>query len=98
MNDIKFLSDADKTRYMMYDRLFSTTGWAAVVALCTELAAQATNRAAFAKSWDDNRLAIGNGYAYTHIANLQDLTETEYQQKADAAKAEAQAADETAFE
>lgn len=98
MNDIKFLSDEDKTRYMMYDRLFSTTGWAAVVSLCVELAAQATNRAAFAKSWDDNRLAIGNGYAYTHIANLQDLTETEYQQKADAAKSAQEAADETAFE
>lgn len=98
MNDIKFLSDEDKTRYMMYDRLFSTVGWAAVVALCTELASQATNRAAFAKTWDDNRLAIGNGYAYTHVANLQDLTEAEYQGKADAAKAAKEAADESEFE
>ncbi|SRR6266404_1432602 len=83
---LKYLSDEDKNRYMVLERLFSQPGWKLVTSLMEQLALEARDRAAFAKSWDENRIAIGQGYGYNMVASLQDSTEAEFEQKATAAK------------
>lgn len=95
---LKYLSDEDKTRYMVLERLFTQPGWELVVALTRQLALEAKDRAAFASSWDANRVAVGNGLAYDHISRLQDNTEAEYQQKADSAKEQLALVDEEQYE
>lgn len=85
LNQLKHLTDEQKTRYMQLERLFAQPGWDLVEALAQELAMSAKDRAAFAKSWDANRIAVGQGYAYSHIASLRDNTEKEYEALASAA-------------
>lgn len=91
---LKYLSDEDKTRYMVLERLFAQPGWALLVEEMAKRALAAKDRAAFAQSWDQNRLAIGGGIVYNEIANMQDLTETEFEQKAEEAKKAKAAQDE----
>ena len=91
---LKYLSDEDKTRYMVLERLFAQAGWKLLVEECQKWALAAKDRAAFAQTWDQNRLAVGNGFAYDHISRLEEITETEYEQKAEAAKKEQQLKDE----
>lgn len=98
LDALKFLDDNDKERYMVLERLFNQPGWQLVVALATQSALDAKERAAFATSWDQNRLAVGSGLAYTHISNLQNITEAEYVQKAESAKSELADRDEEEFE
>jgi hypothetical protein len=98
LDALKYLSDEDKNTYMILERLFSQPGWKLVVALAEKLSLEARDRAAFAKSWDDNRIAIGQGYAYNHIASFEDSTQAEFEQKAGAAKEKAADKDEDDFE
>ena len=96
--DLKYLTDEQKTRYMMLDRLFNQPGWAVVVELAKTRAMEQRDRAAFAKSWDDNRTALGAGFVYNEFSQLQETTDMEFAQLALNAKQAAQEEDETEHE
>lgn len=98
LHQLKFLSDEDKDRYMTLERLWSQPGWNLVVELCQQLVEAHKNSALFAKTWEQNRMALGSAMAYDHIARLQDLTEAEYSQKVDAVLEGARANEEEAYE
>lgn len=98
LNHLKFLSDEDKERYMKLERLWSQPGWELVVELARQLAEAHKNRATFANTWEQNRLALGSALAYDHISRLQELTEAEYEQKVEGVVNAARAAEEEAYE
>jgi hypothetical protein len=83
---IKYLDDSAKNRYAKLERLFDSDGWKICVKLFGELAEMAKDRAANAQTWEDNRFAAGQRYAYTHFTKLEDVTEAEFQKLADEAK------------
>lgn len=72
------LKPSERARYMSLEQLFSQPGWKVVVALAKQNAEEQRNRAAFANSWADNRLAIGNSAAWNAIAQLEEQTEQHY--------------------
>lgn len=74
------LKPADRNRYRALEQLFAQPGWKIVITLAKEHAANAVQRAAFAASWADNRIAIGNGAAWDAIAKLEEQTEAHYAQ------------------
>jgi hypothetical protein len=94
LNELKFLSDEDKDRYMKLERLWSQPGWALVIELAAQLAATHKDRATFAQTWEANRMALGSAFAYDHISRLQELTEAEFEQKVEAARTANRDADE----
>jgi hypothetical protein len=98
LTQLKFLSDEDKERYMSLERLWSQPGWALVVELAKQLASGHRDRATFANTWEQNRMALGSALAYDHISRLQEITETEYEQKVDGILTASKAAEEEAYE
>jgi hypothetical protein len=98
LNELKFLSDEDKDKYMALERLWSQPGWRLVVEFATQLAAIHKDAATFAKTWEQNRMSLGSAFAYDHIARLQETTEAEYEQKVEAAREAARTKDEAEYE
>lgn len=86
LETIKYLDDSQKNRYAKLERLFDSEGWKLVVKLFGELSTMAMERAANAQTWEDNRFAAGQRFAYTHFTKLEDVTEAEFQKLADDAK------------
>jgi len=78
MEQLNALPPADRNRYLALEKLFAMPGWKIVVALAKQNSEAAVQRAAFATSWGDNRLAIGNGYAWNEIQQLETATEKTY--------------------
>lgn len=87
LESIKFLDDGAKNRYAKLERLFDSDGWKIVMKLAEELSAMSMERAANAQTWEDNRFAAGQRFAYTHFTRLEDVTEAEFQKLADDARA-----------
>jgi len=83
LETIKHLDDSQKNRYAMLERLFASDGWKIVSKLSGELAEMSKERAANAQTWEDNRFAAGQRFAYTHFVKLEDVTEAEFQKLAD---------------
>lgn len=98
LKQLQFLSDEDKERYMSLERLWEQPGWQLVVQLATQLAIANKDRATFATSWEQNRMALGSAFAYDHISRLQELTEAEYEQKVDSQLSAARATEEEVYE
>lgn len=99
LEHIKYLSDDAKNRYAMLERLFDSPGWALVVKLAAEWSETAKERAASAQTWEDNRFAAGQRFAYYHFTKLEEATELEFQQMAEKAKEqEDETPDATEFE
>lgn len=73
------LKPADRDRYMALEQLFAQPGWKLVVALAKQNATAQVQRAAFAASWADNRIAVGNGAAWNTIATLEEATMADYE-------------------
>jgi hypothetical protein len=86
LDSIKYLDDSQKNRYAKLERLFDSDGWKICVKLFEELAEMAKERGANAQTWEDNRFAAGQRFAYTHFTKLEDVTEAEFQKLADDAK------------
>ena len=78
MEQLNALPPADRNRYLALEKLFAMPGWKIVVALAKQNAEGAMRRAAFANTWADNRLAIGSGYAWNELAELETATEKTY--------------------
>lgn len=75
------LKPEDRRKYMAFEALFGSTGWKYLVTLAKHNAAEAVQRAAFANSWAENRMAIGNGAAWDAISKLEEQTEATYKLK-----------------
>jgi hypothetical protein len=72
---LALLPPVDREKYMALERFFSSAGWKYIKGLAEQRAAEQVQRAAFAASWADNRLAIGAGAAWNELAKLEE-TET----------------------
>lgn len=94
LDDLKFLDNEKKTEYMVLERLFDQPGWKVVVAHAQQWFEMSQKRAAFAKTWDENRLAIGAAAVYNQFANLEDITNAEYENLVQEAKTAQQEDDE----
>lgn len=94
LDDLKFLDNEKKTEYMVLERLFDQPGWKVVVAHAQQWGELAQKRAAFAKTWEDNRIAVGAAAVYNQIANLEEITGAEYENLVNEARLAAQTDDE----
>ena len=83
MNQLNALDDPDKERYLMFARLFSDPGWAALVEFYRHKAEAMMVNGASAGSWEENRVALGMRLAYEEFANLENSNEMEFAEKAD---------------
>lgn len=95
------LPPKDRARYMALERLFSHPSWKIVMAMAEQRMAEQTQRAAFATSWDNNRIAVGVGAGWNEIKQLEESTEAFYAAKleeVERAATIAAAAEEAAFE
>lgn len=94
LDDLKFLDNEKKTEYMTLERLFDQPGWKILVERAQQWALLAEKRAAFARSWDDNRIAFGAAAVYNQFANLEEITSTEFENAVSEARQAAQQQDE----
>lgn len=81
-HQLNALEPADRERYVLLEKLFRSQAWKVVQATVKARAEQAIPRAAFAKSWEENRTAVGYGYAYDEMSHFEESTEQEYEAKA----------------
>lgn len=79
------LTPTQRERYLILEKLFRSKAWKVVLATLNSRAQESVQRAAFAKTWEDNRTAIGYGYAYNEMANFEEATQQEYVAMADQA-------------
>lgn len=98
LNNLQHLSDQDKARYMMLERLFAQPGWDYVVRLATQDFEAAKHRVLTANTWDANRVAFGAMNAFYVIINLREQIEAEFETIAAKAKAEKTEQEEEEFE
>lgn len=82
LEQVNALAPDDRNRYMQLEKLFAQPGWRVVVALATQKVAEALQQAAFASSWDNNRIAMGAHLAWRGIQNLEKDTQALYSEKA----------------
>lgn len=98
LNDLQYLPDTEKSRYMMMERLFANPGWDYVMQLAQSDFDAAKARVISAQTWDQNRVAFGAMQAFYSLLNLRDQIEAEFEQLAAKAKAEKVEQEEDDFE
>lgn len=82
LEDLKYLTDEQRERYMTMERLFEQPGWTLVEKWAGINRDEAKERAANAQSWEDNRIAVGLRIAYDTFSKMRDINEREYMQLA----------------
>jgi hypothetical protein len=92
------LTPEQQARYKELEKLFTSPGWALFKEFAELEAKMQLDRLVNASSWDQNRLATGARAAYTHVANLQEITELQFSQLAETNREAAEGQDEAAFE
>lgn len=90
MEQIQYLTDTHKERYMMLQRFFESEYWPWLRAWAAENATDQLKRAGFASTWEANRLANGAMSAYLTLGNLETSVDNEFANYATEAR-EAQA-------
>lgn len=78
LEQLKYLTDDQKERYVTLERTFETKGWVIVEAWAKQRAIEQLERAAYASNWEEHRVATGARLAYEQIANLREDTEKEF--------------------
>ena len=78
MDQLQHLTAEQKARYQTLDRMFGSDGWALVVAWAAAQFEAATQEAANAKTWEQNRVANGQRLAFAQLGSLALATENEY--------------------
>ena len=86
--ELVHLNDAQKERYMLLERLFEHPSWPAIMAWAEINANEQTSRLIFCKTWDENRMAAGARAAYTHLLNIENVTDLEFKAYAEQNKSE----------
>lgn len=77
LEEINLLSNADKNRYMVMERMFESDGWKFVVKWATANVEEAKGRVLNAGTWEQTCFARGALLAYSHFANLEKISEDE---------------------
>lgn len=72
------LTDDQKNRYMKMEQLLESDGWALLQQWLQGQAEAAQGRATYAQTWEDNRVAVGQMYVYTQLADLNDAVHAEF--------------------
>lgn len=85
LEHLALLDDDQKDHYVKYERMFDTPGWALIEEWARLNSQQQFMRAAYAGSWEENRIALGARLVYEQIANLRNTTEAEFMAKAEQA-------------
>ena len=78
LQEIQNLNDGDKDRYLKMERLFEQPGWKLLTEWAELNEKAQKERAAFAQSWEENRISIGKTLVYQTVANFPSIIEAEY--------------------
>jgi hypothetical protein len=98
LEQIKFLDDGQKDRYMKLQRVFESDGWALIEQQMRNAAAAATDRILNAQTWDQSNLNRGARFVYNEVATLRETTDIEFAQLAAAQAATQEVQNEIEFE
>lgn len=90
MEIIKNLDDGQTDRFMKLEKMFESDGWTLIAEWAATQAEFAHNAAAYAGSWEENRMAVGSEKVYLAVAKLRDAVLQEFQGIAEAKLAEAE--------
>lgn len=90
---LQYLTDDEKSRYMRLENMFASDGWPLLTALCKRLASEAFARSANSTSWEQHCLNKGLRLAYEHIATIEQSTHNEFIEMADSVRQKALEAD-----
>lgn len=77
-NQINALTPAQAERYHRLESLFAHPGWAIVEQWAQQNADEHRDRAAYAQTWDANRVSVGARTAFALVVGLRDATEAEF--------------------
>lgn len=78
MNEFAALSDDEKHRYSIMTDLFNLPGWKHFVDTCNQHVTALTIAGSNAKSWEENRLLLGQRLAYEQVINVQQSLDDEF--------------------
>ena len=98
LDDIQYLTDAEKANYVKLERLFASDGWTLVEEWAQQRLNNATDRLINANSWEEHRTMTGVRAVYAELVNLRESTEQTFSQLAAANKEARQVSDESKFE
>jgi hypothetical protein len=82
LDQLKWLNDPQKERYMFLQRFFESDYWDFFKSWATHGLQEADNRLLNAQQWDHNRLAMGARLAFMSMLNLEASTDAEFSQYA----------------
>jgi hypothetical protein len=85
LEQLALLDDDSKDHYVKLERMFDTQGWAVIEEWARVNSEAQFQRAAFAGSWEENRIALGARMVYEQIRTMRDSTEAEFAAKAEQA-------------
>ena len=78
MEELRYLTDAQKERYMLFQRGFESEFWQQLKQWAIANSAEQLQRLVFAPNWDTNRISFGARAAYEHMSNLEQITDNEF--------------------
>ncbi len=85
---LKWTPDQQKDRLNALEQIFGTPGWRIIVKWAIEDRAMAVEQSANAKTWDENRILLGNIQVYDDLITMQEGIMREYEVMAEEAEAE----------
>lgn len=98
LNELVYLTDQEKEEYMTFERGFDSPFWKKIQEMCEQRSVEALNRAAFANSWDENRVANGERVVWDFLARMSDIMEDQFHNIAEQRAMEKKARDEVDYE
>lgn len=84
LEQIKYLTDDQKDKYLDYERTFESKGWGYVKGWLLGQIQEQVQRALFASSWEDHRVATGMRIAFEQMLSLHENVEAEFVSAAEA--------------
>lgn len=78
MEQIQYLNDTQKERYMLLQRFFESEYWPLLKTWANANAAEALQRVVFAGDWDSNRVAFGAHLAHMQLVNVEQTIDLEF--------------------
>jgi hypothetical protein len=80
---MKFLTDVERERFVAFQAMFESTGWKLLAQYAQAEAAAALTRGAYAKTWEESKVASGNRDIWLTVANLENQFMSEFELIAD---------------
>ena len=83
---MKWLGDEERDRFVKFQELFETAGWQLLSEFSHAKVTERMVAGANAKSWEENRLALGQRLAWAEIANAAQTFMSSFEQLAESNK------------